>query len=347
MVRNNKGAVLLVTLWILSILSLLAVGIGFRASLELRLLAYQMNNLKVYEIAKAGVIKAIAELEKDETTDTDTIWECGIALKPDETQEDKFKDIKIGDGYFEVSYVNEEGDKIYGIEDVRAKININTAPDHVLQGLSPEITEDIAANIRAWRGNEEGIETTNRDYSDKPYSCKNAPFDVVDELLLVKDFGSEIFYGAPGGEHDAAIKNLVTAHDPSGEFKININTAGQKVLESLGLGESAQNVVNYRAGDDGYIMTSDDNKVFSDIGGVKEFLKDAEGGAFDDTALENLHLEDVLVFNSDYFKIKSIGTLEGRKSKIKKTITCVVRRQAGGEGEESGSETDIISWFEE
>jgi len=119
------------------------------------------------------------------------------------------------------------------------------------------------------------------------------------------------------------------------------------VLESLGLEDSAQKIVNYRAGDDGYIMTSDGNKVFSDIGGVKEFLTDAEGGGFDDTALENLHLEEVLVFNSDYFQIKSIGTLEGRKSKIKRTITCVVRRQPGGEGEESGYETDIISWFEE
>ncbi|NQU73136.1 MAG: general secretion pathway protein GspK, partial [Candidatus Omnitrophica bacterium] len=264
MVRNNKGAVLLVTLWILAILALLAVGIGFRASLELRLLGYQMNNLKVYEIAKAGVIKAITELEKDETTDTDTIWECGIALKPDETQEEKFKDIRIGDGYFEVSYVNEAGDKIYGIEDVRAKININTASGDVLQRLSPEITEDIAANIRAWRGDEEGIEAA--DYSDKPYSCKNALFDVVGELLLVKDVTSEIFYGTPEGETEAAINNLITTYDPSGEFKININTAGRRVLESLGLGDSAQNIVNHRAGEDGYIMTSDDNKVFSDIG---------------------------------------------------------------------------------
>lgn len=330
MIGDKKATVLLVTLWILAILSLLAIGIGFRTSIELKLVGYQIDSLKAYEIAKAGVLKAINELEKDKAPNIDTIWECGITLKPDETLEGRFKGIKVGEGHFDVS-----------LEDIQARININTAPVDILKRLSVKITNEIADNIRAWRGDQDIPPTAiNRDYSDKPYSCKNAPFDIVDELLFVKDITQEIF---SGGEGETGIKDFITVYGPK-EFKVNVNTADQKALEALGLGESAQYIVRYRTGEDGDIMRREDNKAFTGIEELKGFLKSAEGGGMDDTALENLHLDTFCSVNSNYFSIKSIGALEARKSKIQKTIICIIKREVSAA---PPRKTEIIRWFEQ
>lgn len=333
MKNKTRGAVLLVTLWILAILSLLAVGIGFRTSIELKLTSYQVDSLKAYEIAKAGVIKAINELERDKSPNTDTLWECGISVGQDETLEAKFKDIKIGDGHFKISYTDETGNEILGIQDLQGKINVNSANRDILKALSAGFTDyTIPDNIRAWRGDADAL---NKNYSDKPYPCKGAPLDIIEELLLVKDMTQEIY---------DAIKGPVTVYptDPKEKFALNVNTASQKALEALGLGESAAKIVIYRAGEDGDINTPADNKVFNNIDEVRYFLKSAIGGSFDDTALENLRLENLLCYGSNYFMIRSVGALEGKKARFRKVINCVVRRAAGAD-----CKTEVIGWFEE
>ena len=121
----TKGVILLVTLWILAILSLLAIGIGFRRSIELKLAGYQIDSLKAYEIAKAGIVKAVDALERDKKPTVDTLRECGItlALEENETFDGKFRNITVGAGRFSISY----------LEDAARKIDINTAPEQVLR----------------------------------------------------------------------------------------------------------------------------------------------------------------------------------------------------------------------
>lgn len=327
MIGDKKATVLLVTLWILAILSLLAIGIGFRTSIELKLVGYQIDSLKAYEIAKAGVLKAINELEKDEAPNIDTIWECGITLKPDETLEGRFKDIKVGEGHFDVS-----------LEDIQARININTAPMDILKALSLNITPEIAKNIMKWRG---ALPAELGDYSDKPYDCKKAPFDIPQELLLVKDVTQELF---------DEIKGFITAYGPK-EFKVNINTASQKTLEALldaaGFEKTiAAEIVRYREGPDGDITKVSDNVSFNNSTDfrdyfIKTFLSIGENGSIspqDDTKLNNLI--NLLSCNSSYFRIWSIGILDDRKSKISRTITCIVERG-------SDKKIAIIGWLEQ
>jgi general secretion pathway protein K len=341
--KGKGGTILLVTLWLLAILSLLAIGIGFRTSIDLKLAGYQIDSLKAYEIAKAGIAKAMKELQKDESPDVDTIWECGITLKPDETLEERFKDIKVGEGRFGVSYMDEGQNKLYGIEDMQGKININTAPKDVLASLPAQLTSELVDSIRAWRGDTgEGAPSPQpQDYADKPYTCKGASFDSVCELLLVKGVTKEIYYGENGN----GLKDLVTTFGPKDpkEFKININTASQRTLEAV-LGAfnldraAAENIAEYRAGEDKDISTRADNRAFANMTELLTFLKTAEGGDLNDTTLANL--TKVIVFNSSYFKIRSEGILEGSKSNICRTITCVVNRK-------SLEDMDIISWVEE
>ena len=101
---SNKGSILITTLWIIAILSLLAMGIGFRSSLEVRLSKYNMDKLQAQYLAKAGIEKARERLLNDGHPDYDTLYECGISLEDEETPESIFgaQSNKLGDGSFSV-----------------------------------------------------------------------------------------------------------------------------------------------------------------------------------------------------------------------------------------------------
>ncbi len=336
MVRGDKGTVLLVTLWMLAILSLLAIGIGFRTTIDLRLVGFRMDSLKAYEIAKAGIIQAINEIENDKSA-TDTLWECGISLEQDETFDEKFRNVKVDEGHFDITL----------IEDQERRININRAPKLVLMNLLSDAANagGLADSIRAWRGrlpNEDAPPSDDSYYSGKGYTCKNAPFDVISELLLVKDIAPEIYSGQ---NQTGGLGNFVTVYGPE-KFEININTIDETslaaVLAALYLDRgAAASIVEYRAGNDKDINNTADNMVFKDFLEVESFFGEAEGGG-KDPKLANL--QPLVVFGSQYFKICSVGSLEGRKSGIKKTITCIVKRETA---QNPPHKTEIIGWFEE
>jgi len=347
---GERAAVLLVTLWMVAILSLLAIGIGFRASIELKLVGYQIASLKAYEIANAGVVKALNEIERDQSAAVDTIAECGISLRPDETLEGKFSHISVGDGWFDVSYTDESGTTVVGLEDIQSKININTADKNVLRELIGATDYVLSDNIRAYRGDADIPQgAASRDYRDKPYPCKGAPFDIVLELLLIKDVTPEVFYGSSEGEGAAGIKDLVTVYGPS-PFQVNINTAGQKVLavllKSAGLNPAiAEGMVKERAGPDGSVMTKEDNGVFKTVDEVKTyisaFLSSAEGGGLSADDQNRLNsFAAMITCRSEYFRVISTGSLPGNRSSMYKKIVCTVCRKEGGKPE-------AIQWSEQ
>ncbi|MBI4336029.1 MAG: general secretion pathway protein GspK [Candidatus Omnitrophica bacterium] len=333
---HEAGTILLVTLWLLAMLSFLAIAIGFRTTIDLKLVGYQIDELKAYEVAKAGIITAINEIARDSEINTDTLWECGVKLEKDEKIEVKFNNVSAGEGHFSVS-----------VEDMERRININTAPRDVLTKVSAEITGEIADNIRAWRGDTgEGIPlgALSKDYSDRDYPCKGAAFDAPCELLLVKGVTAEMYNG---GAEGLALRDIVTVWGP-GEFKININTADQPAIKAVLAAynldtDAAANIVEKRIGDDKDIDLRDDNYVFTSLGQLKGFLRTAEGGDLDDTTLEKLNKP--VSFNSNYFTIRSTGALDAKSSsRVLKKITCVVRRELMTQ---PPHKIEIIGWSEE
>jgi hypothetical protein len=96
----------------------------------------------------------------------------------------------------------------FGLVEESAKLNINAATLDQLLRL-PLMTEDIAAAIIDWRDQDDnvtpfGAESDYYQSLQTPYTAKNAPFETVEELLLVRDFSRELLYGdgqpAPLGE---------------------------------------------------------------------------------------------------------------------------------------------------
>jgi type II secretory pathway component PulK len=113
--------------------------------------------------------------------------------------------IHIGNGYFWLLYPDPELDQNYsfGIVDESSKLNLNVATSDAAQQAKtlsllnlPSMTQDVADSIVAWRTpvSSSVAATGNGAQSDyyqslqpQGYVAKNAPFETVEELLLVRD----------------------------------------------------------------------------------------------------------------------------------------------------------------
>jgi len=307
MVTKKSGIILITTLWILAILSVLAVGIGFRVSIEARLSKYNLDRIKGLYLAKAGIVKAMGVLSKDTNT-YDSIRECGITLSPNKNPEDVFIE-KLGEGSFTISY-NEEGRNCYGLMDEERKININKAEYRVLyQLLLGKEPENLAASIINWRGPVqlmvEGAQDNDYESLEAPYKCKHADFSCIEELMLVKGMTPEIF---------ESIKEHITVYT---DGKININTATVRVLRAFGLSDqSIGTIILTRNGADNVAGTKDDN-YFDNIGAIADQI-----GLPAYSPERTVLSENYFTTASKYFRIESKGMID--KSKIDGRIVCVI-----------------------
>lgn len=322
----------MIILWILLILTILAVSIGHRVSLALRLSRYQGDRMKAYCLAQAGIQRAIAELEIDASQNQyDTLseaWSTGIDPA---TNKPCFEDIEIvGDSQETFTLKSPyDADTYFPITDEERKININTASDKLLlallKGLNIEDTDaqQITNYIRIWRG-DSGPNLQPDNYSE---NFKKGPFIVPEEVILIL----ESFYQSKGEEnyqqkaHETfdALKYLVTVCPTT---KININTASRAVLtifaKSAAIPADQQfvdglitKVINFRTGDKGPFKADADISDSSDF--YANDLTSDEKGIFND-------MQSSLAVKSDYFDIGSTGNA----GKISRKITAVYSREA-------------------
>jgi type II secretory pathway component PulK len=315
---DKRAQVLMMGLWILAILTILAVGLGHRVSMGLRMSRYQRESLKASYLAKAGLNLMIAEIEKD-TNDTDALNESWA------NNESVFKKITLNenaDEYATVSFSvpDESGGLtvIYGARDLESRININTASREALLALMEKLeiqpAQDIANNILIWR---QDMPDEGKIYEKLGYPCKAGAFSKTEELNLVKDFGPEDF---------ERIKDAITVFT---ENLVNINTASLDVLsilsrsiaKKLGIEESYAESVAVK---------------IADLRKLKGYFKDKDEIAPVLTGSEETGIFNVLMNNvtlkSDYFLIE----VTGNSSKIKRKIEAVYSRK----------DKKILDWHE-
>jgi type II secretory pathway component PulK len=109
--------------------------------------------------------------------------------------------VPVGDGYFWILRPD-YGDSfmpVFGLIDESAKLNINVATYDQLMML-PCMTDDVATAIVDWRDEDSDLTqggAENEYYLSlaNAYYCKNAPFESVEELLLVRGVVRELLYG--------------------------------------------------------------------------------------------------------------------------------------------------------
>ncbi|MFH1753703.1 MAG: general secretion pathway protein GspK [Candidatus Omnitrophota bacterium] len=373
---NKRGTILIVTTWILAILTLFTVGIGFRVGLELKLTGYKLDRLKARYIAKAGIKMAIIEKWKEyvegKSVGVDAFSESWA------NNAEYFKKAQLGAGTFTLSYKPGEYDRsdreiiLYGLEDESSKININntkalsTLRNLLLQyNIELEEAENIVAAIEDW-SDEDDIPKSAGSAEDSYYQTLEAPyatggrsFAFEEELLLVKGITEEIFYDK--------LKKHITVF---GDGRININTAGEKVLSAafgIGYPELASKILDYRKGVDGNVG-SDDDRWFSsgesviDRGerGLVEVksLNDESwyGNIFGITDNEYKRMkelvggEGLLSTSSDHYRASCVA----RVNKVKKTATTVFQFNKPGAVRQSDFTDEIpppdltyLYWHEE
>jgi len=336
---QKKAQVLMISLWILVILTILAVSIAHRVSLALRLSRYQKDRTRAIYLAKAGINLAIREIEND-NNGYDSLND-GWA-----NNETRFGHIAFSENkneYACVSYTvkkDEEEETIFGALDEESKININSASWELLVALLKECqidsvtAEKFASDILAYRGAGELPEEIRRDYDDNlGYACKRGKFTNIEELRLVRGSGGI-------AEKLERLKTLITVY---GDGKININTASREALKALTLAAVSEllkdglsigaddasglteKILDFRKSN-GYFTPVDINTA-----GIKSAL-----GVTDDNGskiVDKLVTLAAITAVSSNFKIEA----QGHIGSLSRTVTAVVKRLVPAE---------IIYWHE-
>lgn len=187
--RNKRGSVLIIAIGITVALT----GLVFVFTRQMRVELLASGNM-VSAIQAGAIVRGAAQhvASRLVTTTDRTTLDTVIAAQG----------AQIGEGQYWILRPNPEDEKQYGygIVDEASKLNINTATIDMLM-LLPGMTPELAASIVDWRDEDEvvseggGAESETYQLLPDPYYCKNAPFETLDELRLVKGATPEILYG--------------------------------------------------------------------------------------------------------------------------------------------------------
>jgi len=231
----QAGIALLLVVWLLALLTVIAGE--FMASGRVKAAAERnkRDDLRGLALALAGYRAAVAAL--DEKID---------GLERGADQELLLRYHGLADGVSAVADDVPLGDGTYSwrITDENGLVNINTVQRPVLAKLLQQCGLEFGAerdtvvdSILDWRDTNRNhrLNGAEEDYYrglDPPYSCKDGPFDVVEELLLVRGVTPGLFAGSEvDGKKLPGLRDLVS---PRGE-RLNSWTAPPAVLEATGL----------------------------------------------------------------------------------------------------------------
>jgi DNA uptake protein ComE-like DNA-binding protein len=274
--RAQRGAILILVLWLLLILSLIGLSYSSSVRTSLTITGNRSNKVKARYYAKAGIERTIAEL----LLLTDGYYDELSGFYDDEA---RLANQPIGDGIFSLlsGRRRDTGEIIYGITDEADRLNLNTATEDALYGFL-EMTTDMCDSLLDWRDTDsetrsDGAEDDYYQMLDDPYFCKNRDFQTVSELLFVRGWTPAFLYGEDAngngrlepseddgdrslplddadGELDLGLGQFFTvySHDrelnPNNEARADLNSATQEELQQIqGMTETqARSIVAWR-----------------------------------------------------------------------------------------------------
>ena len=305
---NNRGIALITVILIIVILVAVVIELNRSSRADIYDAANTSDGIKLTYIAKSGFYAATVLLANSKN-DYDTLRDDWARMDQISMQSNTL----FPEGYF-VARMEDESGKIplnklvageeYNPEIKEILVRLLEQPEF---GLDQRKISEIVDSIKDWIDSDDnttdlGAESAYYSSLDGPYKAKNAPFDCIEELLMVKGVTKEIFYGT---KEKPSLAQYVTA---DGDGVININTAPKMVLRSLSAGitpELADGIDEYRRKDDSVLSNT---TWFLDMAGV--------------TGEQKQKLSNLITFKSNYFKIISVGKMNN----MTKTISGVVQR---------------------
>ncbi len=215
--RNRSGFVLVIVFLMTTLLGSLSIEFIITAATSNQYKLTFDRRLKAWTIAKAGVNFCVYILEADKKGGSSSIMQGASSNSNVDSYQDlwalDFPDIPI-----------EYGDLKLRISDENSKINLSVLATEVVDRtpyysvtqrffLNMGLPMDLADTILDWVDLDDARSPYGAESSDyymslpRPYRAKNREMDSIQELLLVKGFTPEIFYGL--GDPPVPETNLV------------------------------------------------------------------------------------------------------------------------------------------
>ena len=347
---NSRGTVLLVCLAIIAVLSAAGLELGKRVRRSTDLDVVLQDRFRAQEMAMAGIHLAMAILDQDANkNETDSIQETWAdpALL-----DQAVASLGYQTGKITLSIVDELGKiQVNALLDQFPGDSFNNTQkilwerflDLIISADKSQDERDPAEIINCLKdwldSGDDDLETGTSGaesayYQDltPPYTCANAPFDILNEIFLVKGLskglltnettaefenmtqGFEEYFTVFGMDDKVPVETRY--HFPG---TININTASVVVLMALlpaGMEDQAQELVDFRA------QKHEENG---------DFLNALDRGWYktivDLTDKEKIQFERLIRYSSTVFKAESSATVDGRTNKV----TAFIKREKGKE----------------
>ena len=318
---NHRGLALILVLWVLALMSVMVLEFCFSMRTEVNITRNFKESGQLYYFAHGGIQRAIAEL----IYRSDPALHQKRTLPGYEESTEREQEWRIDGRPYPVPF--QQGEAEVRVTSESGRINLNNAPDVVLRRVLKyfvEVGEErdvILDSILDWRDTDDlhrlnGAENDYYRSLTEPYDCKNAPFDAVEELLLVRGITPELFYGKKSKDSEEegipriGLKDVFTVFSTVPQLDINAAPAEVLVVFFGIPGSLAKNVVEVREEK----SFANLNELLQRVPEITPFIQ--EVGPY-------------IVFQSTtpYFSISSVAKMKTGDSR--QGVECVVRIDMG------------------
>ncbi|NUQ69901.1 MAG: general secretion pathway protein GspK [Chthonomonadales bacterium] len=236
---SERAQALVPVVFVVMILTAFAVTLAGVARREMRAGAAELRSARMHMIARGALDYAAVRLQ---TVTGGGLTAAQLSLPPD-TDANGWS--QLGDGWYKIDII-----------DTGSRVNVNTASADALvrvPGLSA--SPATVAAIVDWRDADDtptnldgavGAELEYYNSLNPPYAAKNAPFDTIEELLLVRGVTANLLFGArdaSGGLIPLAQNPIQVASRQTGD-PINTADAGVPLAEMLTTYSRERNVAS-------------------------------------------------------------------------------------------------------
>ena len=251
--RDEGGVALLLVLLFVVLLSAIIVDYCYEMRVEAALVGNRANSLAAYVAAKSAVASGLSLLQVDAEGTSELVQNGGTAG----TEFDALTDVWAnGIPYQQINNAVMR----CTVSDEYGKLNLNA----MLQGAGQQPNETLESAVRMLflaRGVEEDPTDAILDWIDEdddvrlngaesdyyaglypPHTCKNAPLDSLEELLLIRGITVELFFGDEE-QGQAPLSDLLTVHGRANGV-VNANTAAYETLVAIGNATSREGLAD-------------------------------------------------------------------------------------------------------
>lgn len=176
--NRQRGMVLVIVLWIITLLAMMAGGFAYSMRVETRLATSTVERAQARALAEAGAVYALA-------------WQLNPEMQKQWPANGDAHDWEFGGGRVRIR-----------VEDAAGRINLNQADPQLLRqvflgvGVEEAEAERLALAIADWRDPDDqtgsgGAESAEYHNAGRP-GPKNAPFDSVDELQRIPGMAPQV-----------------------------------------------------------------------------------------------------------------------------------------------------------